>query len=513
MRIKKRAGMGRTWLLTVLAAVLFMTAIPVTAHAAPMPSSGTLTIHADAGAEFSVWQVDPAHAGSVSTAAEARDYLVDATKQTVTTGTGTAVMLTLAGALYYVEDTGSGRYQSFLAHVPYEDSSGVWQTDVSAYPKDRQAETFVIDQFVGEPGDTDYDFASYNVSKEKPVAVGELFGVTTLASIPQNIGSTSGESYKLTGSLDSHYEYPGGSLKVYTVPDMKTPVASANLLSDAYYSLTYDPVTGVPISVVINNAGISQLSARVRAGDQYLMVKFDCRLIKTAPAGVSLYGGATVEYAQNAQSASARSGSGGSGLALLSASVNTASATASALPLANTNAAASAQVTDQPAVHTGKIGITKLADGTDKPLSGAEFGIAATKADAQAENFIATGTTGTDGELVFKGLKYGLPGDLPNENTGNTTFWLAEIKAPDGYKIMKDPVEITFNYQQDEDGRYYFARVTVYNAASDASGDTGLKTGDSSNIYIYLGLMALSAAGITGLALYMKKKRAANREQ
>jgi len=510
--------------------------VPITARAAPMPTSGTLTIHkyamedtsvanppndgasvavpADAvplvGVEFSVWQVDPSVAAGITMAAQAWPHIMTATQQTGATDANGEAVFTLPRGIYYVAETGTtgdtAPCDPFLVTVPYEDSTGTWQTDVHAYPK---SQTLVINQFVGPAGDADYDFINYNVSKEKPVAIGEPFGVTTLASIPVTIGTTSDESYYLTVTLDKHYEYPGGTLKVYTVPAMTTPIASAALLSDIYYSLTYDPVTGVPTSLVMNSAGISQLSSRVQAGDRYVMVKFDCQLIKTAPAGVNLYGGATLEYTKSVQPVSARSGV--SGMTLLSAS----GTTAAAVPMASTGTAATATVQDAPAVHTGKIGITKVAVGTDKPLSGADFGIAKTKADAQTGNFIATGTTDTNGILTFNGLEYGLPGDQPNENSNNTTFWLVETKAPDGYKLMSSPVEITFSFQQDgNSSENYFAWVMVYNVAKAASGSTGTspKTGDESNIAFYLALCVVSLAAVTTLALCMRKKRR-NQEQ
>lgn len=526
--------MGRI-LLMVLAVALFIAAVPMTASATPMPTSGTLTIHkyamedtgtadppndgapatvpADAvplsGVEFSVWQVDPSLAAGITTAAQAWPHIMTATLQTGTTDTNGEAVFTLPRGIYYVAETGTtgdtAPCAPFLVTVPYEDANGVWQTDVHAYPKNQ---TLAINQFVGPAGDADYDFTDYDASKNKPVAIGEPFGVTALVSIPASIGTTQNETYVITADLDKHYDFIFGSATVYTVPSMTTPVSSASPLADDNTLFTY----GTPDAptMTFTNAGISELSRRVQAGDMYLLIKYDCVLIQTAPAGVGLRSGSTVTYTKSVQAVSTRSSA--TGVSLLSASVNTAAA----VPLAGTNTTASAKVQDEPEVHTGKIGLTKVADGTDKPLSGADFGIAKTRADAQAGNFIATGTTDTNGILTFKGLEYGLPGDKPNENSNNTTFWLAETKAPDGYKLMTGPVEITFSFQQDGNGsENYFARVTVYNVAKDASGSTGMspKTGDPSNIYIYLGLLALSVAAIAGMTLYMRKKRIANRKQ
>jgi len=70
---------------------------------------------------------------------------------------------------------------------------------------------------------------------------------------------------------------------------------------------------------------------------------------------------------------------------------------------------------------------------------------------------------------------------------------------------------VTFSYQQDSDGTYYFAQVNVYNVKSGVSGETGTtpKTGDTSNLPLYLGIMALALAGSLTV-LRIKRKKAAD---
>ena len=538
MRIKKREGMGRKLLLMVLAVVLLAAALPVTAGAAPMPSSGSLTIHkyaledmdsvglpndgnpaagipSDAvplaGVEFSVWQVDPVAvaAGSVTTRAQAWQNILPATEQTgVTDANGEVIFSSLPQGLYYVAETAnSGNTVScdpFVVSVPMADpATGNWITDVHAYPKNQ---TMAIDKFVADTGTTDY----YEVSMNLPVEVGERFTWYVRTQLPSDINPARAEYYLVTDTLASYFEYQPGTIEVYIMPDSDSDLKNCTVLSAGDYTVNFNTATNT-LSVGLTTTGVAKVKNLVDGGNRYAIFKYDCVINDTAPQGVALYSGATLEYTRDTSSVSGVSSRGGAqagAVTLLSAGSNTG-----IVPLAgNTANTVTVEVSMQPEVHTGKIGITKLADKTNKRLPGAEFGIARTKADAQAGSFIAAGTTDSNGKLTFNGLKYGLPGDQPTENSNNTTFWLAETKAPEGYKLMRDPVEVTFSYQQDSDGTYYFARVNVYNVKSGVSGETGTtpKTGDTSNLPLYLGIMALALAGIITAVILIKRKKAAD---
>ena len=536
MRIKERAGLGRKLLLIALAVVLLAAALPVTAGAAPMPSSGSLTIHkyaledmnsvglpndgnpaagipSDAvplaGVEFSVWQIDPVAvaAGSVTTRAQAWQNILPATEQTgVTDANGEVTFSSLPQGLYYVAETAnSGNTVScdpFVVSVPMEDPvANNWITDVHAYPKNQ---TMAIDKFVANTGTTDY----YEVSMNLPVEVGERFTWYVRTQLPSDINPNRAEYYVVTDTLSSYFEYQPGTIDLYIMPDSDSDLKNCTVLSAGDYTVNFNAATNT-LSVGLTTTGVAKVKNLVDGGNRYAIFKYDCVINDTAPQGVALYSGATLEYTRDTSGVSGVSSRGGAqagAVTLLSAGSNTG-----IVPIASTANTVTVEVSMQPEVHTGKIGITKLANKTNQLLPGAEFGIARTKADAQAGSFIATGTTDANGELTFNGLKYGLPGDNPTENSNNTTFWLAETKAPDGYKLMKDPVEITFSYQQDSDGTYYFARVNVYNVKSGVSGETGTtpKTGDTSNLPLYLGIMALALAGSLTV-LRIKRKKAAD---
>lgn len=558
MKKKNRRHAGWKLLLLVLA-VLFPASTPaINAEASAMPASGTLTIHDYAledmdaagdpndgneitslpegakplaGVEFTVWQVDPAAAATVTSAAQAWADILPATKQTGVTNADGRLTFHLGNGLYYVAETGNTGAEKvvfcepFLVSVPMADPSGTgWITDVHVYPKNQ---SLVIDKFVGNAGDADYPFTDYDASKYKPVAMDTAFGWSILSSLPANLGKLDGESYTVTDTLKSTFDYVSGTLKVYAVGAMDTPVGSAYLLSEGSdYTFHFSAGTNT-LTVELTDSGIARLGNRyTNHNDRYLLIKYDCQLNSTASHGIRHYSGAEVTYKRNTTDSASMHNSNAQPVAVnlsttSSTGINTMSMrTASAG--AGTSFVASSQVTAEPAVHTGQIGITKLENGTDKVLKGAQFGLAATKADARAGTYLATGTTDEKGMLAFTGLAYGAPGDRPSANTGNTTYWLVELTAPAGYQLLKDPVEVIFHYQQDQEtGEYYFAKVDVYNvlttpAAKDpgtgtttgAGKTTNVKTGDTSALYLFTAVMLLSLGAIVVVLVYRNKKKA-----
>lgn len=440
---------------------------------------GELTIalpnHKISGIKFTIWQVAPAKVSDVSSVSEAYSYL-QSDSITGTTVDGT-VVFTLKEGLYYVggiefyveKEQTTISCDPFLVSIPmYDPSKKEWTTEVDAYPKEQY---LVIDQFVGPAGDEDYDFTTTNtaVAKKIPVAVGVSFGYSILSSIPVSVGASA--DYVITDALASYLDFEG-NVKVYTVPAMDTPVASAYQLNsgslstmvsaytaravstrssttEAEYQINYNEETK-RLTVTMTDAGRKKMGDRyLQYGDRYLLIKFDCVLNGTAVNGEELENGAQVNYSTWYTDTDGNKHS----LVVMSA------------------------VTYKPVVYTGQIEVTKLEEVTGKVLEGAEFGIAESKEKALSGDFLSTGTTGKNGRFTFTGLEYGAPGESPEENKAGTTFWLAELTAPEGYKLLQNPSEIFFNYIKDDDG-IYFAKVEVYNV-KDSTQTPETETGES----------------------------------
>lgn len=120
---------------------------------------------------------------------------------------------------------------------------------------------------------------------------------------------------------------------------------------------------------------------------------------------------------------------------------------------------------EKPEVHTGGVGLFKYDVKTGKALQGAHFKIATSKENALNQKFLKD-TTGKDVEVIsnekgvveFTGLQFGE--DALNKAeyktkdpiTGadvykydwekvQTTYYIVETEAPDGYSLLKNPIE------------------------------------------------------------------------
>ena len=215
-------------------------------------------------------------------------------------------------------------------------------------------------------------------------------------STPASIGSYT--TYKFTETFPEEIDY--------------ISVASVTLGEDTLsegtdYTLTYDKATRtLVVDFTINPGG--ELKNNLKS-NELLVINIETKLNEKSlkKLGKPIYLNVTLDY---------DNGKGASG---------------------------SANPTEAPEVHTGGINIFKFT-GTDTPLSGAEFQVFKTEADAIAlTNPIAlisddglstytTATSATDGYASFKGLAYG-------------TYYIVETKAPAGYNLLKSPVEVTVN--------------------------------------------------------------------
>lgn len=140
--------------------------------------------------------------------------------------------------------------------------------------------------------------------------------------------------------------------------------------------------------------------------------------------------------------------------------------------------------TDQEEVFVYEMEITKVEKGSTTPLAGAEFQLFASKDDVTNPNkaikFVESETekgnyrlAKAEEEGTTTTLAVGKSGDragkLNLKGLATGTYYLKETKAPAGFELLKDPIEITIT-DADEDG--------LVDAGGDVQGDTVLK-----NIY------------------------------
>lgn len=132
----------------------------------------------------------------------------------------------------------------------------------------------------------------------------------------------------------------------------------------------------------------------------------------------------------------------------------------------------------------GNVEITKKSD-DGKLLTGVVFGIFTEDGDKVLEI-----TTDTDGKALAKELEYG-------------DYYLQELKTIDGYKLN----DKKFSFSVKENGETIQIEVIndTIREVPPTKTDTP-KTGNNTNVGMFMGLLALSGAGLTGAYLYKRRK-------
>ena len=151
-------------------------------------------------------------------------------------------------------------------------------------------------------------------------------------------------------------------------------------------------------------------------------------------------------------------------------------------------------------IYTFGLNILKYdaADGTptklplETPLANAVFDI---YSDKELKNKVGTVTTGEDGIATFNGLKYG-------------TYYVKETKAPTGYQLLEDPIEVKVgdnnrvNTYSSSAPSYLPAYVFAPNKKMGLLPVTG---GVGLVIYAVIGVVIVGSG--VGLLVYYKKKK------
>ncbi len=107
-------------------------------------------------------------------------------------------------------------------------------------------------------------------------------------------------------------------------------------------------------------------------------------------------------------------------------------------------------VSDEANVYTGGAYMEVVDSNTNQPLIGAVIKLYATEADAKAGTApIATLTSGTNGEVLFKGLAYNGPGEA--YNTGGRDYYFVVETAPSGYHLPGEVLSVTVNHDSHKD--------------------------------------------------------------
>jgi fimbrial isopeptide formation D2 family protein/LPXTG-motif cell wall-anchored protein len=157
----------------------------------------------------------------------------------------------------------------------------------------------------------------------------------------------------------------------------------------------------------------------------------------------------------------------------------------------------------------GNVTIKKI-DSTDDTvlLPGAEFQVYLTEAAARAGtgaitiDGVSTWTTGDDGLATISGLRYSTWADgaaVAPGDPGYQSYWIAEVKAPDGYELLAAPIEVVVD---DVDT---VADVDVKNVAGNGGFTLPLTGAAGTALFGVAG--ALLVVGASLLALRSRRQR------
>lgn len=343
-----------------------------------------------------------------------------------------------------------------------------YQVDI--YPKNTVYADVTIEKDVISLGN---DSASVDAYKNHTWIIG--------ASIPKDIAN--GKSYVISDTLNNQLDYVG-NLKVQLETADGTQI-KATLNEGSDYTLTVNDVNSVgegnpsdSFTVSLSRSGMVKVANAVDnefAGHK-IRVYFDAQINANAQMGVEIPNQATLNYTNSV----------GVGFSANS---------------------------DIPEVHTGAIQLLKVDADTDYVLADAEFRVyRPATAEEIADESISEVTIGTmaapmipvefydnaeltgekvttvtsdeNGKVYIYGLKYG-------------TYYLVETKAPAGYNLLAEPVELTIHGTSHLDD----SMITVENVSGTVLPETG---GVGTQVFLIPGLLLIAFAGIL---LIRKKQR------
>lgn len=320
--------------------------------------------------------------------------------------------------------------------------------------------------------------------------VGKLHSWIIRSSIPAGISNA--REYRITDVLDFRLQYEKGSPKV----SLYNRDGQTLILEEVCYFLEEETQNrnGVPVDafhLALTPDGMTFVAANLGSGEENaeLRVHFQAAINRNAAMGDTIPNDAHLDY------------------------INSAGV------VYHTDS-------DIPEVHTGGIHILKT-DGDGKPLAGSEFMIAreATQAEMETETVTKevlqvenkdmavvfldfldadmetwkrdTAVTDTEGNASIYGLAYG-------------TYYLIESRAPEGYEVMNQPMQIEiheFSHLTKRDGRInssgeiadYTVQVVNTRFAFPNTGGSGTIT------YSAIGFLLICAACI--LLLFNRNRR------
>lgn len=378
---------------------------------------------------------------------------------TITTGAdGTATKADLDQGIYLVveqpSDQVTGVISPFFVSVPMTNPDGDgWLSDVHVYPKN---EVMNIEK---------------SANKEA-VSVGETVEYALTATVPGNITGDK-INYTFEDVLDKSLTFDNTSVSIVAAAS-KAGLSAGTALAAGDFTVNSADVDGkTKVTISITEAGREKLS-----GLKYIQIKFDVKVNKNILDNTNY----TVE--------------------------NKASVTYQNTATANP---ATTVETNTVKIHTAAVEIIKTDKNTGDLLPDAEFKIASSTANADAENYLKidadgniydVGDTGYDnvalkdwvlksddeGVILFEGVR-----DFTGMAASKEylSYYLVETQAPDDYNLLKKYVIATFTAENSTEATDYTINLSVTNTKGFTLPITG---GVGAIIFTAAGIALIGAA-------------------
>jgi fimbrial isopeptide formation D2 family protein/LPXTG-motif cell wall-anchored protein len=341
----------------------------------------------------------------------------------------------------------------FLVAVPMSTPDGTsWMSDVHVYPKN---DIMTIDK---------------EVTSSPAIAVGDVVSYKITVSVPSDIATA--KKFVISDVLDPALDVDASSVVVVANP------GSATLINNTDYTVSYNSSTR-RLDIAFTSAGFTKLGSYTSVNASFdtavnNAILADPDLIIGNEAGISFTNKDGIEFEADTDG-------------------------------------------EGPKIHTASIEITKV-DSAKAAVIGSEFKIASSEANAIAGIYLRIDPTtnvvydspsaewtslGAANDYMiapanvasFKGLK---------DVVGTTyqSYWVVETKAPAGYNMLTDPIEVTFD-ESLIDNDYVFALEVVNN-----QGFVLPQTGGMGTIaFTVVGIVLLGLAAIIVLASKKKHKK------
>ena len=333
-----------------------------------------------------------------------------------TAGNGQALLSNLSKGYYLITELPSSKTEEvvspFIISLPTfidsaTDPSGFEQVwDVHAYPKNRDLSiTKVIEH------------TDNSTSAAHSTHIGDETTWLVTADIPTKIESA--KAYLVTDTYSEGLVLVAGSVNVRAL-SLAGSVSALSEGEDYTLSVTApQPLGGGSVEVDFTTSGRAKL-----AGYAKVELRLKTIILESAALSTPLYNGAELVFTNASNATITRD--------------------------TKTEPDPETPETIGPEVHTGGVRLLKTDAKTGAALQGAQFKVvpklsASFKNDLAASGYVKRGgqdylvTTDAQGRAEIRGLSYG---NRESHLSGQSDYWLVEVKAPTGYALPKDPVVI-----------------------------------------------------------------------